>query len=128
MDEKHVIFKCARCGKIPKLKETFDFWSNKSYWYSVQCCDSLVLTFRGFKRAVAGWNFRQLTLTAKMAQLTDSDLYQFILDLDSSDLELTNWEVTFVQSLIDGSISTYSEKQRDVLKRMVDKYDNLLKS
>lgn len=61
-----------------------------------------------------------------MSQLTDVERRQFILDLDESDLELTDWEVGFISSILIKGTTLFTERQVEVINQMISKYDDEL--
>jgi hypothetical protein len=63
-----------------------------------------------------------------MGQLTDTELREFLIDLSQSDVSISEWEEGFLESMLDSRTNRdISEKQREVILRMVSKYDHKIK-
>lgn len=58
--------------------------------------------------------------------MADSDLLEFLLELDKSDIRVTPWETEFLDSVLGRNQVTFTPKQRDSILRMMDKYDRRL--
>lgn len=54
--------------------------------------------------------------------LTDQDCHQLLEQMDEkTDLSLTDWELSFLENNIDRKV--FSEKQKNVIRRLMLKYD-----
>jgi hypothetical protein len=58
--------------------------------------------------------------------LTDEDRFSFLDDLDRSDLDITEWEADFISSIFERRQETFSFKQREVIDKMIEKYESRL--
>lgn len=56
--------------------------------------------------------------------ITDDDRKQFLMDLDESDQDVTDWEVEFINSMLARMPVSFSDKQKDCIDRMIIKYDD----
>lgn len=117
---------CALCGNLPNMEEHFNWYgSDNSFVYSIYCCLADV-SFKNRKAAITKWNFLQLIYKCKITIMSDEERRQFILDLDKSDLDITDWEAQFCKSVIDKRLHRFSDKQRESIDKMVIKYDDQL--
>lgn len=123
---RELVLPCGACYRKP-TRDThtqFDLENDTLYFYAIRCPECRgngVLSLKSRARVIATWNFQQLKI---MSEFTDSDLRQFVLDLDESDQELTEWEEGFVQTIIDSNVTSFTPRQREVLRQMIAKYDN----
>jgi DNA-binding ferritin-like protein (Dps family) len=56
--------------------------------------------------------------------LTDEDRISFLDDLDKSDVNVTEWEANFIDSVFERRQETFSDKQREAIDRMMKQYEN----
>lgn len=63
-------------------------------------------------------------------KLTSDELLEFLLQLDNAThINLTGWEAKFIESNLNNPMSKFggfTEKQRQVIYQMMDKYDHLI--
>lgn len=57
-----------------------------------------------------------------MPELTDEQRYDFLVDLDESDVTVTEWEAEFLDKIITTEQCDFSPKQRQAIARMYDRY------
>lgn len=57
-----------------------------------------------------------------MSEMTDEQRYDFLLDLDDAGVTVTKREADFLDNILTRTIRSFTEKQRDVIDKMYDKY------
>jgi hypothetical protein len=62
-----------------------------------------------------------------MPEYSDSELADFLKSIDKAVgiVDVTNWEASFIDSNLDRT--SFSEKQREIIKRMINQYAEQIK-
>ena len=56
-------------------------------------------------------------------EILDSNYYlQYVEAIDESEREVSDWESQFIENILESKPKNLSEKQKDVIRRMADKY------
>ena len=62
-------------------------------------------------------------MSTSIAEWSDDDIHQYLVDLDNDEeTELSDWDARFVESNLERN--QFTDKQRAVVQKMVDRYGN----
>ena len=127
-----ILIPCCICDQIPERNircspiTIANFFNDVETFrvYEVYCKCVVVYSFQSAGSALAKWNFKQLLLYGRMAELTNIERYEFVRDLGNSELNISEWEEGFIENVLNLGLVHFTDKQQAVIDRMIAKYDD----